>query len=60
LNETLDRFVAAALTGNLPMTLVNHPSGPHAFDLFHDSDESREIVRQTLAFLQFQLLRRSN
>jgi len=56
LNETLDRFVAKALACNLPLTLVNHPEAPHAFDLFHDSETSREIIREILAFLRFQLL----
>jgi hypothetical protein len=44
-NETLDRFVVKALERDLPVTLVNHASAPHAFDLFHDS-RPREIVRQ--------------
>lgn len=58
LNETLDRFVAQALTHNLPLTLVNHPKAPHAFDLFYDCEVTREIVRQILAFMQCQLLTR--
>jgi hypothetical protein len=57
LNETLDRFIAKGLACNLPVTLVNHADGPHAFDLFDDSDTSREIVRGMLAFLRFNLLR---
>ena len=56
LNDALDRFLGQALTCNLPVTFVNHAEGPHAFDLFHDSETSREIVRQILAFLQFHLL----
>jgi hypothetical protein len=56
LNETLDRFLTKALALNLPMTFVNHPQGPHAFDLAHDSDLSREIIRQILFFLRFHLL----
>jgi dienelactone hydrolase len=55
LNDRLDRFVAKALSRNLPVTIVNHATGPHAFDLFDDSDPSREIVKQILAFLQFNL-----
>jgi len=56
LNETLDRFVVQALGLNLPLTLVNHATGPHAFDLFHDSETSREIIRQVLAFLRCHLV----
>jgi hypothetical protein len=55
LNDALDRLVSKMLTWNTPVTLVNHASGPHAFDLFDDSDISREIIRQTLAFLRFHL-----
>jgi len=56
LNDALDRFVAAALVRNLPMTLVNHADAPHAFELDHDSDTTREIVKGTLAFLRLHLL----
>jgi acetyl esterase/lipase len=52
LNETIDSFLAKALTHNLPLTFVNHPAAPHAFDLMHDSEASREIIRQILAFMQ--------
>jgi hypothetical protein len=55
-NDGIDRFVSAALRRNLPLTLVNHPESPHAFDLFHDSETSRDIIRQMLAFLRFHLL----
>src|SRR5262249_51431532 len=50
LNESLERFAAGALARNLPLTLVNHPEGPHSFDVADDSETTREIVRQILAF----------
>jgi hypothetical protein len=56
LNETIDRFLFKALICNLPVTYTNHPTAPHAFDLFHDSETSREIVRQILSFMRFHLL----
>jgi hypothetical protein len=56
LNETIDRFLARALICNLPVTFANHPAAPHAFDLMHDSEISREIIRQILAFMRFHLL----
>ncbi len=55
LNDALDRFVGAALAANLPVTVTNHATGPHAFDLFDDTRASRDIVKQALAFLQFHL-----
>ena len=51
LNETIDRFLIRALARNLPLTFANHAAAPHAFDLWHDSETSREIIRQILAFL---------
>lgn len=56
LNETIDRFLAKALIHNLPVTFANHPAAPHAFDVMHDSETSREIIRQILAFMRFHLL----
>ncbi len=55
LNETLDCFLTKALTCNLPITFVNHAAAPHAFDLFYDSETSREVIRQILAFMRFHL-----
>ncbi|HVG32685.1 MAG TPA: alpha/beta hydrolase [Pyrinomonadaceae bacterium] len=56
LNETIDTFLTKALTRNLPITFTNHPTAPHAFDLFHDSETTRQIIRQILTFMQFHLL----
>ena len=55
LNPSLDRFVSAALAHNLPATVVNHPDAPHAFEMNHDSDDSRSIIRQMLAFMRSHL-----
>jgi hypothetical protein len=55
LNDALDRFLAHAVARNLPVSFVNHPEGPHAFDLVHDSEMSREVVRWAVAFLSFHL-----
>jgi hypothetical protein len=56
LNASLDRFVARALERNLPLTLINHAQGPHAFDLVDDGATTRAAVGQTLAFLGAHLL----
>ncbi len=56
LNETLDRFVSKALERNLPITLINHAEAPHAFDIAHDSEMSREVIRSVLAFMRFHLI----
>ncbi len=57
LNRVLDGFVARALARNLPLTLSNHATGPHSFDLLDDSETSREIIRAIVAFLRFHLTR---
>lgn len=55
LNAALDRFVAHALAANLPITVVNHHTGPHAFDAVDDGDASRAIIRQILTFFRTHL-----
>jgi hypothetical protein len=55
LTESLDRFVAQALQLNAPLTVVNHPDAPHSFDLFHDSETTRHVLRAAFAFLRFHL-----
>jgi hypothetical protein len=54
-NVSIDHFVAAALARNLPVTVVNHPTAPHSFDLLDDTEASREVIRQILAFLRVHL-----
>jgi hypothetical protein len=52
MNASIDRFIRQGLIENLPITLVNHAEGAHAFDLFEDSRASRDVVRLTLRFLR--------
>lgn len=52
LNESMDRFTAHALAANLPVTLINYPPAPHAFDLLLDSEFTRDVIRQILNFLK--------
>lgn len=56
LNETLDRFAARARELGRPVSVVDHPSGPHAFDLDDDSEASRDAVRSALEFLSKNLV----
>lgn len=56
MNASIDRFLAHGLLANLPITFVNYPEGVHAFDLFDDSQTSRNILRQTLQFLRQHLV----
>ncbi len=55
LNAGIDNFVRAALTEDVPLTVVNYVNGRHAFDLMDDTDESREVIKQTISFIKFHL-----
>jgi acetyl esterase/lipase len=55
LNHAVDRFVAAMLAANRPVTCVNFAVAPHAFELFHDTLETREVMRQMFRFARFHL-----
>jgi len=55
LNHAIDRFVAAMLAANRPITCVNFAAAPHAFELFHDTLETREVMRQMIRFARFHL-----
>lgn len=54
--DSIDRFTAAALAADYPLTLANHPQAPHGFDNEVDDARSREIVLETLSFLKHHLL----
>jgi acetyl esterase/lipase len=56
LNVALDAFVTRAIATNHPLTLVNYPDAPHAFDLFRDDPETRRILQQGLDFLRAHLV----
>lgn len=60
MNASIDRFIRQGLIENLPISFVNHPEGPHAFDLFDDSRASRDILRLTLSFLRQHLMAESS
>lgn len=55
LNATLDHFTADALRSNLPITVINHATAPHAFDLIDASRESHDVIRRVLEFARSQL-----
>jgi len=55
-NDSIDRFVQQALAKNVSLDFLNHPTGPHAFDILDDSPRSREIIARTVQFLRTHLL----
>lgn len=56
LNDSMDRFAQRAVAAGLPVTIVNHADAPHGFDTLHDTESSRTIMRQVLAYLRMHLL----
>jgi hypothetical protein len=55
-NAALDQFAARALARNLPLTFVNHATGPHGADMDDDTEATRRIIRQVLNFLRLHLV----
>jgi acetyl esterase/lipase len=51
LNVAVDAFCEQAAVLHAPVTVVNHPEGHHGFDTEDDTDQSRAIIAQTLAFM---------
>lgn len=59
LDEMIDRFTTHAFRANLPVTVLNHATGPHSFDLMDDSEASRQAIRQIVSFMQIRLPNRT-
>jgi hypothetical protein len=55
LNHALDRFIADALVHNQPLTVVNHATATHAFEVNDDGAVSRYTIGHMLAFMSFWL-----
>ena len=50
LNAAIDALWARAVAAGAPWQMVNAPGSHHAFDALDETEESRRIVRETLAF----------
>jgi hypothetical protein len=55
LNDLLDKNVARALVRNLPVAVLNHPTGVHGFDIYDDTVLSLRIIQHVVAYLQLHL-----
>lgn len=55
LTESLTSFVSEAIVQNIPVTLIIHSDGIHAFDLYTDNESTRQIIKNTLEFWKFHL-----
>jgi acetyl esterase/lipase len=52
LNESIERFIHAAISKNVMLDFCNHAGGRHGFDALDDDDRSREIIRHTIDFIR--------
>jgi dienelactone hydrolase len=52
LNRLIDALAARALADNIPVTLLNHAGGRHAFEMFNDDDATKRVIDETIAFVK--------
>ena len=57
LNDSVDAFVAAGLAKNGPLSLINYPAGDHGFEILNDTDETRRVIAQSIAWVKSRLSR---
>lgn len=57
LNSSIDHFISKAVSQNLQLNFINYAEGQHGFDAYDDNDRSREIIKKTIDFWKFHLLR---
>jgi len=55
INESIDRFQAAATELHVDVRIVTVPEAAHGFDLGPKTSRARAVVRQTLRFMQARL-----
>jgi acetyl esterase/lipase len=55
LNDNIDAFVSLALGKNAPVTLINYPAGDHGFEILNDTDETRRVIAQSIAWVKSQV-----
>jgi acetyl esterase/lipase len=55
LNDSLDAFVTAVVAKNGPVSLINYPAGDHGFEILNDTDETRRVMAQSIAWVKSRL-----
>jgi dienelactone hydrolase len=51
-NRAITELAARAVAENAPVTLVNHPTGHHGFEVVDDDDGTREMIERTIDFVK--------
>src|ERR1700730_4482062 len=59
INMGIENFVQAAMVQDVRIELVNYLQGTHAFDIFTNTDESRQIIKKTVDFLKNNLTQKA-
>jgi dienelactone hydrolase len=52
INTGIENFIQLALQQDARIELINYLNGMHAFDAFTYTDESKEVIMRTVAFLE--------
>jgi dienelactone hydrolase len=51
-NEAITALASRAVAQNAPLTLLNYAGGHHGFEALDDSDTTRDVIAETLAFVK--------
>ena len=51
-NQAITAIATRAVSDNAPITLLNHPTGYHAFEMRNDDEATRAIIDQTISFVK--------
>lgn len=52
LNKSMDGIIAAALSQNAPVRLLNYAAGYHAFEIRNDDEQTRRVIDETIEFVK--------
>jgi hypothetical protein len=55
INQSLSTFYEDAMIQNLPVTLINYPTGLHGFDVYNNNETTRQIIKNTIDFWKYNL-----
>jgi tetratricopeptide (TPR) repeat protein len=55
INMSIENFVAESFAQDARLEVVNYLDGIHAFDIFTNTSESKEIIRRTIQFMKYNL-----
>jgi len=51
-NKAITELAALAVSQNAPVTLLNHSTGHHGFEIFDNTDATREVIDRIVAFVK--------